>query len=144
MRQRGRKSAEAQASVVTAAVFPPQPLPPPDDLTAEEAVEWRAIVGALPTDWFNSGSLPTLRELCRHICLSRQVATELRVLAGKSLQDSKTFSEFRRLTRLHLQQSNKIAGLSTKLRLTPQSRYDPAKAARHSAGFAVPKPWDLD
>jgi hypothetical protein len=140
MGQRGRKSAEAQA--IAALVFPAQPPPPPDDLTAEEVVEWRAIVGALPTDWFNSGSLPVLRELVRHIVLSRQVARELRTFDGGSLKDPAVFRQFRRLTAVHLQQSNRIASLSTKLRLTPQSRYDPAKAARHSAGFAVPKPWD--
>jgi hypothetical protein len=142
MKQRGRKSAEAQASVATALVFPAQPPRSPDDLTAEEAVEWRGIVGGLPADWFNSGSLPVLRELVRHIVLSRQVAVELHAFSGISLKDATVLSQFRRLTKLHLEQSNKIASLSTKLRLTPQSRYDPAKAARHSADSRLPKPWE--
>jgi hypothetical protein len=40
---------------------------PPDELTEEEAEEWRAIASRMPHDWFTRENHPLLCEYCRHI-----------------------------------------------------------------------------
>jgi hypothetical protein len=52
--QRGRKSAESLAIL---AAVPGQRPEPPAELTAEQAAEWRAIVGRRPVDCFTPGDV---------------------------------------------------------------------------------------
>jgi hypothetical protein len=65
MRQRGRKSVAALSAVP---VLPGQQKPePPEELAAEEAEEWRAIVARLPYDWFPRETHGQLVNYCRHV-----------------------------------------------------------------------------
>jgi hypothetical protein len=128
-----------------------RPSPPPG-LDAREAVIWRQVTKRLPPDWINTGA-PLFRELCRHIALSntlmediaraRAAIDELRTSeqpASKLLLDAT--KSYRVLLRLHALQSQQIGTLSTKLRLTPQSRYQSSTAkARATEEPEGPEPW---
>jgi hypothetical protein len=118
--------------------------PPPDDLLPAEQAHWIAIVAALPPDWFNGGSAPLLKQLCRHIhnadLLAQDIAQERGALAAG---EPKARSALLRALRCHGYESDRIISLSTKLRLTKLSRYaraDAAHAAARDAGSSPP-PW---
>jgi len=112
-----RQSAESLAAEIVA--LPAAKLEPPDDITPEQAAIWRGITARLPAEWFSSDNTPVLRELCRHVSYARRIAEELdEVRDRKGPADRKLFLQ---LARAHALQSNRIADLSTRLRLTNQS-----------------------
>jgi hypothetical protein len=74
MAQRGRKSA---ALLSIESVLGNERPAPPDELTEEEAEEWRAIAGRMPHDWFTRENHPLLAEYCRHIVRARDLAQDI-------------------------------------------------------------------
>ena len=139
MLQRGRKSAAALSVVAPIAGQRPEP---PNYLSKAEAAEWRAIVARMPPDWFSPETWGLLAQLCRHMVLSKLVAAEgLHADAGRMIRDDPDL--FDRLTRIHEREGRAISSLATRLRLTPQSRYDAAKAHRAVQSVPVVKPWEL-
>jgi hypothetical protein len=127
--------------------------PPPPELDAREAKIWRQITGRLPADWFTAASGPMFKELCRHVRLADDLSEDIALARAAIDELRKTpeppaklltaaTRELRTLLRMHGLQSQRIGTLSTQLRLTPQSRYQPStaevKAAETPAG--VP-PW---
>ena len=109
-------------------------------------------------------NIPMLKELCRHITYARELArqivkvrAEIQAFMEGSAADtagSMGIAERRkiqaglrdelcRLLRSHGYQTERIGNLSTKLRLTKQSRYDASSAYRAAkdAGSAMKKPW---
>ena len=125
---------------------PTKPPPPPTDLEPEEQAEWLAITARLPADWFTGENVPMLRELCRHICYSRELARQIAPLWKRPLDSVVVRRELSTLLRAHGFQSERIGNLSTKLRLTQQSRAmrsaDKAGVAAKNAGSGRPKPWE--
>jgi len=124
---RGRRSAAALA------VIPPQSLQvrpePPADLTAEQAIEWRAIVDRMPADWFTRETHALLAQLCRHITASRAIA--------KRLIPDLSNGELNTLLRMQEREGKAIEKLSRAMRLSQYSRYDRKKAT----GSATRRPW---
>jgi hypothetical protein len=133
-----------------------RPSPPPG-LDARETKIWRQITKRLPVDWF--AAEPLLTELCRHIRISddlmgdiAQARAAIDGLQKTSDPRSKllleAMKEYRTLLRCHCLQSERIGALSTKLRLTPQSRYAPAtaktRATETPAGIDPWLDWGLD
>jgi hypothetical protein len=129
-----------------------RPTPPPE-LDAREATIWRRVTKRLPSDWVSNGA-PLFGELCRHIgfsaalkediTLARAAINALRTAeqpASKLLLDAT--KDYRALLRLHALQSQQVGTLSTKLRLTPQSRYQSStakvRATEEPEGIA---PWN--
>lgn len=47
---------------------------PPEDLTPEQAEEWRAVVARLSADWFPRETHGLLAQYCRHVCTARRIA----------------------------------------------------------------------
>jgi hypothetical protein len=86
----------------------------------------------MPPSWFAPESWPVLAELCQTAVASRRVAAELTKIG--SLARTKTFDRFTELTRFKIQYSEIVGRLSTKLRLTNQSRMSDRQAtnARNS------------
>jgi hypothetical protein len=76
----GRKSAADLGPIIPGVERRP---PPPDDLEPEEQAHWVAITGALPADWFNGGSWPLLKQLCRHINNADELVQDNRAPAGR-------------------------------------------------------------
>jgi hypothetical protein len=133
-----RQSAEAAATEVVA--VPSPKVAPPDDLTEEQATVWRSITARLPSTWFGSDNTPVLRELCRHVVYSRQLAGELDSIRGKSGPANRKL--MLSLLRAHALQSNRIADLSTRLRLTNQSVDRDKAATLRKSEVDGPKPWE--
>ena len=105
-----------------------------------------------------------LKELCRHITYARELARQMQklraeiqaVMEGSAADTAGSVGiaeeqedptglrdELCRLLRSHGYQTERIGNLSTKLRLTKQSRYDASSAYRAAkdAGSVMKKPW---
>jgi|GraSoiStandDraft_41_1057321.scaffolds.fasta_scaffold642849_1 hypothetical protein len=141
----GRKSAEDLGPIIPGVERRP---PPPDDLEPAEQAHWAAITGALPWDWFNGGSAPLLKQLCRHIHNADELAQDIAQLRGElAAAEPKArpgvLRQTLRMQRAHGFESDRIASLSTKLKLTKMSRYARSDAAYAGAkGTATsPDPW---
>jgi hypothetical protein len=113
--------------------------PPPAQLDVREKRTWTQITKSLPPDWFLA-SWPVLMELCRHIRLSEDLRRDI-ACARTAIDEFRRMPEpplkllleaskqYRAWLRLHAQQTQRIGALATKLRLTPQSRYEKSVAA---------------
>jgi hypothetical protein len=121
--------------------------PPPTDLTPTQRKIWREIVSAVDRDWFNDVT-PLLTELCAHIDFAasmragiEQVRARLVGLPLGSKEERAMSRQLASLLRQHGKQSASIASLSTKLRLTPQSRQS-ARRADQIRARTGPRPWE--
>jgi hypothetical protein len=139
MAARGRKSA---ASLAVVASLPEHRPAPPDDLTEEQAEEWRAIASRMPADWFTRETHPMLAQYCRHVSKARVLGKQIDAFDPAWLTEADGLAMYDRLTHMADRESKAIAMLGTKMRLTHQSRYKAEKAhvAVTKAGSA-PKPW---
>lgn len=171
MSSRGQSGMFNQRRVAEAQVVPGTRIAPPPELNQAESAIWRTIVERLPADWFTAENTPLLKELCRHIghadALSQDIAAvreELSDLAGLTLDDlaaaemtladrakavKAATANYHALLRLHAFQTERIGNLSTKMRLSQQTRLAPAVSrAKADQAPAGPKPWqnwdDLD
>jgi hypothetical protein len=140
VRQRGPKSRDAGLTLVPTDGRRERSSPPPC-LSPAEAEQWMVYTGALPSDWFPAEVQPLLIELCQAIPLSQRCADELRGI--KSLEGDESLRKFGELLRLKLGLSALIMQLSTKMRLTVQSRLTSRRASALAETARHPKPWDL-
>jgi hypothetical protein len=153
--QRGRKSAESLSVVVSLPAggqVPGVRPDPPDDLPPDQAETWRVTVQRMPADWFTPELFPLLRQLCRHVSYSEEVGRKKEDLSGwlRAKGDDITVDEeagahdrFDDLTKIHEREGRAISSLMTRLRLTPQSRYDTISAERAVRRVAAKaKPWE--
>jgi hypothetical protein len=150
---RGRKTEESQ---YLGGPFIPgkRPEPPPDLEPPEAADEWRAITARLPPEWFTAETFPILRELCAHLVYARRVREGIERVKKACEAEGKDWALdanwSRRVSSMwaeHRFQTQQIGSLSTKLRLTNQSRYAPEKAEDERAKIAstaTRRPWDWD
>ena len=164
MSSRGQSGMYNQRRVAEAQVVPGTRVPPPPELNLAEAATWREIVERLPADWFTAENRPLLKELCRHIghadALSVDIEAarveladlkkigpdELAAIGMSSMELRKAIravtGDYHARLRLHAFQTERIGNLSTKMRLSQQTRLAPAVSkARADQGPAGPKPW---
>lgn len=136
MESRGRKSA-ADLAVVTAdglaAVRRPDP---PEELTDEQAHEWRSVVNRLPAEWFPRETHGMLAQYCRHVVAARRVA---QLIADLEQNESFSVEDYDRLLKMQEREGRAISSLATRMRISQQSTLDrekkkPLKPAK--------KPWD--
>src|SRR5262245_43656392 len=111
----GRRSAEARA-VITAGPGIERPKPPEAFSKAERA-HWHRIVDAMPVEWFAPECVQLLVRLCALLVMAAELEAKWRAegLEGRE-------------RRTYLSTVGQIGNISTKLRLSPQSRYTPANA----------------
>src|SRR5262249_16245701 len=102
-------------------------LQPPTDLTADETALFREIVNSCKPEHFVQSDRPLLVALCQAILMSREAARG-------AAKDPKLAQAVERAART-------MATLATRLRLTPQSRFDSRRAARN---VGQPPPWLYD
>jgi hypothetical protein len=129
-----RKSAAALSVVPLAGEQRPEP---PAELTKEQAVEWRAVVGRLPPEWFPREMHQLLVAYCRHVVRGRVIAKLI-----DECRPEEGGAELRKFDKLALmadREGRAMSSLATRLRLTNQSRYRPDKAIRPTA---LRKPWE--
>src|SRR4051812_29233976 len=92
---------------------------PPPELAGEEAEAFLSVVNAESADWFTSTTVPLLAQLARHIVQARRIAELLERAVGQKQTELRYYGELLKQQRA---ESQAIAMLMTKLRLTPQSR----------------------
>jgi len=109
----GGRKASAALSVVPQKLERIERLQPPEALNIDEQQVWVSIVNGHPADWFDSGAVPTLTQLCRHAVIANRLSVMLDNVGNNGT-----------LLNLLVHQRNEsmvIRALSTTLRLTPQS-----------------------
>ena len=132
---RGRK---AQVHLINPAVVPGQGRPqPPEDMPADEAQTWRAIVAAMPDNWFST-SYHVLRCLCVHVANAAAIARALD--AARDDGDRKLFDK---LTAMYGRETRAIMTHSQLLRLTPKARYTMERSTNIKGLVPTSKPWDI-
>ena len=128
-------------------ILPTHREPPPADLTPSQQKIWREIVADLDRDWF-ADTKHLLVELVAHIDFAamlregiEQVRAQLVGLVPGSREERAATKQLTALLRAHGKQSAAVAHLSTKLRLTPQSRQSARKADQVRTRTAT-RPWE--
>jgi hypothetical protein len=138
MRQRGRKSAAALTVVSSSGIETIRRPDPPDELTAEQADEWRAVVNRLPGSWFPRETHQLLAQYTRHVVCARRIAQLIeRAEAG----DEFDIEMYERLLRMQDKEGRAMSSLATRMRFTQLATIDHKQARKPTA---VPKPWDED
>ena len=142
--RRGGKRSAASLSVVS--VLNEARPAPPNELTEEEATEWREIAARLPHDWFVRENYPLLMEYCRHIIRARDLAGDIvkfKRFPDEVRETTEWVEHYDRLLRMADRERAAIVNLATKMRLTQQSRYLEKKAANLTKVSTGPKKiWD--
>ena len=129
----GRRSA---ASLAVAPVQAWTRLEPPPWLIGDAAELWTKVVSTKPSDWFTADTAPLLEAYCNTVIEYRRAAVELQASSPADLRSYKA------LVDITTSLASRMAGIATKLRLTPQSRYTPQSAATASKKAAtIAKPW---
>lgn len=143
MAKRGRKSIKAiETAVVT---LDQRPLPP-SDLTIFQKKEWSAVVGRMPGDWFTRETHGLLTQYVRHVENASRLAEKIDSFNLDLLLTNETDMEvFEKLTKMMEREGRAMSSLATRLRITQQSRYNPASAnvAAKKAGTVL-KPWEFE
>jgi hypothetical protein len=106
-------------------------LKPPAHLNELQAAVWRHVVDHSEPAAFKQRESPLLEMYCTSVCLSRIYAGKI----GSEGDDGRYHWMWADSTRV-------AATLATRLRLSPQSRYDARAAERHSETTAHMPPWD--
>ena len=102
----------------------------PFDLTEEEGLVWRAVIDALPPDWFNPANEPLLTRYCKQIVTARLIDT---MLAAEKMRRQPNKAMLLKLAKAQMSATTQIARLSTKMRIAQQSVYHPVTAAKQTA-----------
>jgi len=137
MGTRGRKS-KAELTIVGQAAGEIVSLhrpEPPDELTPEQAEEWRSIVDQNPADWFSRDTWSLLAQYCRHIVMARRIG---QLIANADREQEVEIEEYDRLGRMLTRESAALCMLATKMRIAQQS-------TRNHRGNKSPsgrKPWE--
>ena len=131
MAQRGRKSA-ASLEIVAAKGNTTEVVPrpePPEGLTPDQVDVWLEIVNSLPADWIKPESQALLKHYCRHIVSGNRVAELIATLE----QQPGPFDtdEYDKLLKMQEREGRAASSLATRLRITPQSYYDPKKVKKN-------------
>ncbi|MCB4365747.1 hypothetical protein KIH07_18580 [Hydrogenophaga taeniospiralis] len=114
--------------------------PPPRELSDRQKALWLQYTACKPVGWFTDESLPLLVALVAHVEGFEVLEREFRAVTD--LADIDKLKWYDQLAKLRQRESAAIASLSTKLRLTPQSRYTPQSAATASQRRPGSAPWE--
>jgi hypothetical protein len=134
MGARGPKSAAELTSIQG---FKAKAPPPDAKLTDAQAAVWKRITASKPGDWFNGDDLFLLAELCRALDMCDRLADAIDAM---DIRNGDTLA--RRLA-LRDKEARRVTVLATKLRLTPQSRYDKGAAATAAKRPNGARPWEF-
>src|SRR5262245_55470387 len=117
-----RRSADSLATLPALLVPNRRPEPPAGELSCPEArEEWRRIVASMPADWFTPEMWTLLIALCETSSVVKRAARKMKKLNLAS-------KEYAALNRLYRQNVELATRLSTKLKLTAQSRHNHNRA----------------
>lgn len=140
MLNRGRKPDGQHLASVT--VLPVGPAKPPDTLSEEQGKIWTETVASRPPGWFGKDTAPILESYCIAIARRRFISANIEHQMSLKKPSARKCAE---LLALEVKQTQVIASLATKMRLTQQSRYTPQAAATASKTVPSAKaPWESD
>jgi hypothetical protein len=112
---RARGHVKTVADLVQAAAPTMRPPAPPPELTAEQGDEWRAVVAAMPADWFPRETHALLVQYCRHTVACRRIAQLLTHAVDVEL--------VLKLLAMQEREGRALSSLATRMRLTQQQRF---------------------
>jgi len=137
---RGRPSSVALSIVSPDAITAKRP-EPPNYLGKEESEVWRKVTSCLPPDWFAEDTHGMLEQYCRHVICARYMAKRINKIQSASGNISdKDIKALDNLYKLQHRETIAIAALSTKMRITQNSRYD--RRIKVNKQRATQNPWD--
>ena len=113
---------------------------PPAEFNEDQAEQWRSVVHGLPPDYFKPEMLPLLSSLCVAASISRDLVARINALTAERPQPENFAVVYKELLYLLLEQAKCVVGASTKLRLTPQSRYGTKEAFNKSKKVSTAAP----
>ena len=113
-------------------------LPAPAELSAYEAQIWSAIVATKPGDWFQADCAPILLAYCKHISTAATLDQKIGEF-NPDAADKADWATYLGLMDARRKETGKVESCATKLRLTPQARYDTQKAAVADRKASGPK-----
>jgi hypothetical protein len=136
-----RKSASALAVVSSVADYRP---PPPESLTTEQAGEWVAVVGRMPSGWFTRETHELLASYCRHVTSARMLAKLIDAFRPEWLTDPDGVVRLDKLAKMRDREVRAMSSLATRMRITQQSRYRGETTATKVAKEPVTgrRPWE--
>src|SRR5688572_14695803 len=117
MRQRGRKSVGALATVTPIGEARPSP---PEGLTSEQIETWCDTVLRLPSDWFPRETHALLAEYCKAVTRARFVGGAVDEFRGDWLNAEGGVERYARLVATADRQVRLMASLARALRITNQ------------------------
>src|SRR5262245_8378110 len=94
--------------------------PPPKELSPAARREWIAIVERMPPEWFPRETHPMLVQLCRLVVTANDIDRRMR-------KRDLPADEFKSLFKMQREVSASIGALSTRMRISQQSKYDRRK-----------------
>jgi len=104
---------------------------PPEEFGKSERAIWHRIVDACPADYFSPECHPLLGRLVVLIVMSEQMEDRWR---AHTLE--------KRELRTYLDLCRQIGNVTTKLRLTPQSRFNRFEASTRMKNRVTHRPWE--
>jgi len=118
-------------------------LTPPAELSAYEAQTWAAIVATKPATWFQADCAPILLAYCKHISIAATIDTQIAKFNPDQASEQ-DWSNYLKLLDARRKETSKLESAATKLRLTPQARYDEktAHTAAKKVGDRPKKLWE--
>jgi len=141
MGARGKQSAAALAVIQPSSITAIHRPDPPDELTSDQAFEWRAVVDRMPADWFPRETHPMLIQYCRHIVSARHIAQMIDNFLddGSPLQTVETYNK---LLIMQSREGRDMSSLATRMRISQHAQYNhkkttgrllPSKKAPHES-----------
>jgi hypothetical protein len=110
----------------------------PDKMRPQERAVWHSIVDAMPSGYFGPENAHLLKMLCSHVVTAEVVAAEL-----AAARDADDMEKVGTLSAIHARTSLTIGNLSTRLKLTPKSRYSQEQASHRVRLNSSTRPWDM-
>jgi hypothetical protein len=133
--KRGRVSAAALTVISPGGIETIRRPAPPDDLSDEQAAEWKAVVNRLPADWFPRETQGMLAQYCRHVVAARRVAQLVKAIEADADFDIVAYD---RALKMQEREGRAISSLATRMRITQQTSYDKSK----KKPIQGVKPWE--
>jgi hypothetical protein len=110
---------------------------PPEELTAEEAEEWRSVTNRMPADYFGREHYACLSQRCRHVVAARRLGQLIEQhLSGEEINPL----VYIKLLRAQKEETTAIIACDRTMRLTHQSNV-PANVSRIPQ-VTIDAPWN--
>lgn len=138
MGQRGKKSTAALEVVQPNGVTAVRRPDPPEDLTDEQAHEWRSVVNRMPSDWFPRETHPLLAQYCRHASAAKHIAELIENLMASAAEENDWLGTYDKLLKMQDREGRALSSLATKMRVSQHAQYN----SRKKSGTNLPRPWE--